>query len=115
MDGKWLLGTLKAACLVLAGWNPGQARDCSVRSDSPTFPGDTATFSLVCDTAALGKIAWEFGDGRSLDSAAGAVTARHAFAATGKFQVTAGLRRLGTARSLRDALRLFEPKLRLVT
>ena len=32
-----------------------------------------------------------------------------------QFQVTAGLRRLGTARSLRDALRLFEPKLRLVT
>jgi hypothetical protein len=32
-----------------------------------------------------------------------------------QFQVTAGSRRLRTASSLREALRLFEPKLRLVT
>ena len=31
------------------------------------------------------------------------------------YQVTAGPRRLGTAASLREALHLFEPKLRLVT
>jgi hypothetical protein len=31
------------------------------------------------------------------------------------YQVIAGPRRLGTARTLRDVLRLFEPKLRLVT
>jgi hypothetical protein len=32
-----------------------------------------------------------------------------------QYQVTAGSRRLRTASSLREALRLFEPKLRLVT
>ena len=31
------------------------------------------------------------------------------------YQVTAGLRRLGTASTLPEVLRLFEPKLRLVT
>ncbi len=31
------------------------------------------------------------------------------------YQITTGPRRLGTAASLREALRLFEPKLRLVT
>jgi hypothetical protein len=32
-----------------------------------------------------------------------------------QYQVTAGPRRLGSASTLREALRLFEPKLRLVT
>lgn len=32
-----------------------------------------------------------------------------------QYQITAGLRRLDTAATLREALRLFEPKLRLVT
>jgi hypothetical protein len=32
-----------------------------------------------------------------------------------QYQVTAGSRRLRTASSLREVLRLFEPKLRLVT
>ncbi len=87
MNGKWLA----AVALILAGWIPARARDCAVRSDSPTFPGDTASFSLVCDTAAQGKVGWDFGDGKTQDSAIGAVTARHAFASVGKYQVTAGV------------------------
>jgi YVTN family beta-propeller protein len=85
--GKWLA----AACLAMAGWHAAQARDCSVHSDSPSFPGDTATFTLACDTAAQGKVGWDFGDGKTLDSAVGATTARHAFSALGKYQVTAGV------------------------
>jgi YVTN family beta-propeller protein len=82
---------LALAGLALAGRLPGHARDCSVASDSPTFPGDTAAFTLVCDTAAQGKVGWDFGDGNRQDSAAGATTARHAFAAAGGYRVTAGV------------------------
>ncbi|MDB5103716.1 MAG: hypothetical protein JWP91_1405 [Fibrobacteres bacterium] len=75
--------------MALAGL-PGavHALDCAIRADSTATAGTAMEFALACDGPLAARVAWEFGDGKTLDYAA-QPKATHAYAAPGSYPVFA--------------------------
>jgi YVTN family beta-propeller protein len=77
------LGLALAAAVI-----PASALDCSIQAAATSTVGAATSFTLDCEPALAAQVAWEFGDGKTLDYAEESAVS-HAFAAPGSYTVFA--------------------------